>query len=109
MNQEQEDSRHEPEEATGQHSHLEQKNISGEGLTITFNKLSFVFDTGHQIVHKLFKKKTLALLPKSREQNPHLMPKYFYTNSLHNLQLFRKLLQRLFRGVVGAQGQSREP
>ena len=107
MNQEQEDSRHEPEEETGQRL---QKNVSGKSLKITFNKLSFVFDTGHQIVHKLFKKKTLALLPKSsREQNPHLMPKYFYTNSLHNLQLFRKLLQRLFRGVVGAQGQSREP
>ena len=77
MNQEQEDSRHEPEEATGQHSHLEQKNIPGEGLTITFNKLSFVFDTGHQIVHKLFKKKTLALLPKSRGQNPHLIQSTF--------------------------------
>ena len=38
-------------------------------------------------MHKLFKKKSLALLPKSREQNPHLMSKQFYTNSLHNLQL----------------------
>ena len=93
MNQEQGDSRHEPhfEGETGQHFNLEQKNISGEGLTRS--KLSFVSVTDHQNVHKLFKKKSLALLPKSREQNPHLMSKQFYTNSLHNLQLSRKQLQ----------------
>ena len=110
MNQQREDSKHETNRDDGQLYHHLEKNISGE-LSITRTKFSFVLElvTGHQIVHKLFKKKTLSLLPKSRGPNPHLIQKYFYTNSLNNLQLSRKQLQRLFRRVVGAQGQPCDP